>query len=455
MTNLINKFFDKKSFKSIMILAWPLILATFSNVIQQCVDKIFLGQYSQEALAACVPAGMLSSVIICFCTGTIIYVSNFIAQFRGAEEYDKIAVILNQGFILSVIFGFICFIFSFSGNFLFETIAKHDADLVALELAYFRPTLIYAVVTMFGCCILSFFIGIEKIHVILYAIIILTITNTILDYILIFGKFGFREMGIAGAAYATIIAYSLGSLFLAFILFSHKYNKIYKTRTKIRFDFKIFRKLIRYGMPSGIQATMNFIIWTIFIMIIGKFTVAELAASNIVLQLDQVGIMPVLGMGCAVSILIANELGKEEKKSLNMLIRTAVFLTTVYNFIVVLFFILFPRLLILPFTDITNPNEELIRIAVTLLKILSVYVVFDGCVNILLSVLKGAGDTVFIMWTMFISGIIFIICPAFIALKINNLYFAWWGACSYIIVLFMIFMIRVKQGEWKKIKIIA
>ncbi|MBQ0104567.1 MAG: MATE family efflux transporter, partial [Armatimonadetes bacterium] len=66
---MIEKFFDKKSFKSIMILAWPLILATCSNVIQQFVDKVFLGQYSQDALAACLPAGMVSGLIIYFFIG--------------------------------------------------------------------------------------------------------------------------------------------------------------------------------------------------------------------------------------------------------------------------------------------------------------------------------------------------------------------------------------------------
>lgn len=452
---MLSKFLDKKSFKSIMVLAWPLILATCSNVIQQFIDKIFLGQYSQDALAACVPAGMVACVVTCFFTGTISYVSNFIAQFRGAKEYDKIPVILNQGLILALLFGVICFFFSFADSFIFEDIARHNFNLVKLEIQYFRPMLYFAVVTMLFCWVSSFFIGIEKSDVILYANIITTVFNIILDYILIFGKFGFNEMGLAGAAYATIIASAVGCFYLICILFSNKYNVIYKTRAKIKFDYKNFRKLIHYGLPSGVQMTMDFLIWTIFIMIIGKFTVAELAASNIAFQVDQIAFMPVIGVGAAVSILIANELGKEEQKSLNMIIRTAVSLSTVYNFFVVLFFVLFPRILILPFTDITSPDEELIRIASVLLKILSVYIIFDGCGIILSSVLRGAGDTVFIMWTMFLSGIILIICPAVIALKINSLYFAWWGACSYIICISVIFFFRVRYGKWKKIRIIA
>ncbi|MBQ0104813.1 MAG: MATE family efflux transporter, partial [Armatimonadetes bacterium] len=295
---------------------------------------------------------------------------------------------------------------------------------------------------------------IEKTHVILYAIIILTITNIILDYVLIFGKFGFKEMGLEGAAYATITAYTLACLFLICNLFFGKYKEAYKVQIKIKFDYINFKKLIKYGVPSGIQVTVNSLIWTIFIMIIGKFSITQLVASNIVLQLDQIAVMPVIGVGSAASILIANELGKAEKKSLNMIVRTGVSISIIYNFIVCLLFIFIPEILILPFTDINNPDEKLIHITVNILKILALYVIFDGWGNILSSVLKGAGDTVFIMWTIFICGVIFIICPALTAIKINSLYCAWWGAFSYIIVICMIFMIRVKQGKWKKIKII-
>ena len=454
-TFLTSSFFDKKSFKSIMVLAWPLILATCSNVIQQFVDKMFLGHYSQDALAACVPAGMVSCAITVFFTGTVSYVSNFIAQFRGAKEYDKIPIILNQGFILSVVFGIICFFLGFAGNFLFETVAKHNADLVALELEYFRPLLYFAFLGMLFCWVSSFFIGIEKSDYILYANIIATVVNIILDYIFIFGKFGCPEMGLGGAAYATMIASAFGCIFLIIILFSRKYNEIYNTRSKIKFEYNSFKKLVHYGMPSGVQITMDFLIWTVFILIIGKFSIAELAASNIAFQVDQIAFMPIIGVGAAVSILIANELGKEEQKSLGLIISTAVIIATLYNFLIVLLFLFLPKMLIMPFIDFSSSNSELIKISVILLKILSVYIVFDGCGIIFSSVLRGSGDTMFIMWTMFISGLFLIIGPAIISLKINNIYFAWCGACAYIICLSIIFFFRVKNGKWKKIKIIS
>lgn len=452
---MLNNFIDKNSFKTIINLAWPLILATCSNVIQQYVDKIFLAQYSQDALAAVVPAGMVTCVVTCFFTGIIGYVSNFIAQYRGAKEYENVPIIMNQTFFLSLIFSVICFFFCFAGKFLFIDLAKHDLALAELEIQYFKPLLYMAFVPIFLTGVSCFFIGIEKSNIILYANIITTVINIIFDYIFIFGKFGITEMGITGAAYATALGQFVGCVFLFIFYFSDKYNREYKTRCRFFIDIKNIRKMVHYGVPSGIQMTLDFLIWTIFILILGKFSVLELAASNIAFQVDQIAFMPVLGVGAAVSILVANGLGKKDKMSLSMIIRTSMFMAAIYNLIIAVLFLFVPLVLILPFTDITNPDKELIDICIILLRLLAVYVIADGFNIIFLSVLRGAGDTVFIMYVMFVCGILLIIIPAYISIKINNLYFAWYGVISYIFALCIIFLIRVKQGKWKKIKIIA
>ncbi|MBQ0104568.1 MAG: hypothetical protein KBT47_00850, partial [Armatimonadetes bacterium] len=244
-------------------------------------------------------------------------------------------------------------------------------------------------------------------------------------------------------------------IFLFILYFSEKYNKEYNTKSRFFIDLKNIKKLIHYGVPSGIQMTLDFLIWTIFVLILGQFSVVELAASNIAFQVDQIAFMPVLGVGAAVSILIANELGKENRMSLSMIIRTSMTMSAVYNILIAVFFIFMPIVLIMPFTNMKNPDRELIDICIILLRILAIYVVADGFNIILLSVLRGAGDTVFIMYIMLICGALILILPAYYAIKINNLLLAWYGVVAYIFALCVIFLIRVKQGKWKTIKIIA
>lgn len=452
---MLNKLFDKDSFIKIMALAWPLILVTCNNVIQQFVDKIFLAHYSQEALAAVMPSGMFIGVIVCLFAGTVSYVSNFVAQYRGSNRIEQISKIVNQGIFISIIFGIICFFFCFAGNFIFFKLAKHDPIIAQLEVDYFKPMIYFAFLPIIMSAYSSFFTGIEKPKIILWANILVTICNIFFDYVFIFGKFGFPEMGVAGAGWATQTGTALGLIFLILVYYSKKYRQEYNTCIKWKLNFNLIKKLLRYGVPSGFQITMDFLVWTIFIFFIGRLSIVELAASNIAFQIDSIAFMPILGVGTAVSILIANELGKKEQKSMGNIIKSALFMSACFDLCVIIFFVFLPKLLISPFIDFSNPDQELISISVILLRILSVYVILDAFNIILSAVLRGAGDTMFIMWSMFILGLLFIITPSYIATIVKNLYLAWYGVVVYIFVLCITFIIRVKQGKWKKIKITA
>lgn len=452
---MTNIFYDKVSCKNILALAWPLILVTCSNVIQQFVDKIFLAHYSQEALAAVMPSGMFIGVIVCLFTGTVSYVANFVAQYRGSNNIEKIPRIVNQAIFVSIIFGIICFFFCFAGHFIFFKLAKHDPVIAQLEVDYFKPMIYFAFLPIVMSAYSSFFTGIEKPKIILWINIIITVFNIFFDYVFIFGKFGCKEMGVAGAGWATQTGTGLGLLCLILVYYSKKYREEYNTCIKWKLELNLIKKLFRYGIPSGFQVTMDFLVWTIFIFFIGRLSIVELAASNIAFQVDQIAFMPILGVGTAVSILIANELGKKEQKSMGNIIKSAMFMSGCFDVLVIILFVFLPKLLISPFIDFSNPDQDLIEISVILLRILSIYVVVDAFGIILASVLRGAGDTMFIMWSMFILGVIFIITPSYIATIVKNLYLAWGGVVVYIFMLCIVFIIRVKQGKWKKIKITA
>ncbi|MBQ7256863.1 MAG: MATE family efflux transporter [Abditibacteriota bacterium] len=451
----ISNIFDKSSCKAILTLAWPLILSTCSNVIQQFVDKIFLAQYSQEALAAVMPAGMLVGAVVCFFTGTVGYVSNFIAQYRGAHSKHEIPVMINQALIVSLVFGLVVALFSLFPEFIFVTVAKHDLSLAYLETEYFKPMIYCAFLPICMSSIAGFFVGIEKSHVILWVSVVCTVFNIIFDYIFIFGKFGVPEMGVAGAAWATQIATALACVIFFVLYYSKYYHNEYNTRIKWKIRYDLIKKLFYYGVPSGIQITMDLLIWTMFILLIGRMSVVELAATNIAFQVDSIAFMPILGIGTAVSILVANELGKEDKKSLGATIKNALLISAVIDFVVLILFLTIPKILIRPFINTAEPDLELIQISVNLLRICSIYIFVDGFGIILASVLRGAGDTLFIMWTMFICGIFIIVLPAYYATVIHNVYFGWFGCLTYLFVICFIFYLRVKAGKWKKIKIIA
>jgi len=451
----VKNFFSWDSYKVILAIAWPLILSTCSNTIQQFVDKIFLSQYSVESMAAAMPSGMLVMGIIGFFSGTLGYVSTFVAQYSGAKEKDKIAVFVMQGIILSVLFALISLLIIPYSKTIFVDIAKHSASIAKLEIDYFNTLTYFGFVPICFSAIGSFFIGIAKTKILLWVSIVITLLNVIFDYLLIFGKFGFPEMGIKGAAYATQFATFVGLIILFFIFFSNKYNKEYNTRHAWKINFPMLKRLLRYGAPSGIQMTLEVGIWTLFIFFIGRMSVVNLAATNIAFQINSIAFMPIFGVGTAVSILVANELGKTVKKELGVIIKSAMSLSVFYNLIVGAMFMAFPLIFIKPFIISSGANsQELMDITVVLLRLICAYLIIDGVGIILASVLRGAGDTLFVMATIVINGIIFVVLPGYYATKLNSLYFGWLGVITFVFVIGVIFAFRVKQGNWKKLCII-
>ena len=278
-------------YKELLILSFPLILSTSSWTIQHFVDRLFLSRYSVETIAASLPAGMLNSTIINIFAGTTSFVSTFVAQYYGAERLERIGKITWQGIYFSFIGGLVMLsLIPFAH--LFFAFAGHPPDIAAYETIYFRILCLGSFPAIASSSIAGFFSGRGYTLPVMWISFLQTAINIVLDYAMIFGKWGFPEMGIAGAAIATIIA-----TFIAFIIYLALFlrsDALYAVKKNFRFDLPLFKRLLHFGLPNSIQWFSDTAGFSLFLLFVGRLGVIPLAATNIAFNINTIAFMPMI-----------------------------------------------------------------------------------------------------------------------------------------------------------------
>ncbi|NLG11640.1 MAG: MATE family efflux transporter [Elusimicrobia bacterium] len=442
-------------YKELLILSFPLILSTSSWTIQHFVDRLFLSRYSVETIAASLPAGMLNSTIINIFAGTTSFVSTFVAQYYGAERLERIGKITWQGIYFSFIGGLVMLsLIPFAH--LFFAFAGHPPDIAAYETIYFRILCLGSFPAIASSSIAGFFSGRGYTLPVMWISFLQTAINIVLDYAMIFGKWGFPEMGIAGAAIATIIA-----TFIAFIIYLALFlrsDALYAVKKNFRFDLPLFKRLLHFGLPNSIQWFSDTAGFSLFLLFVGRLGVIPLAATNIAFNINTIAFMPMIGIGMGVSILVGQNLGKNNSSLAEKSTYSGFHITFLYMGLIALFYILFPDTFIKPFIPrvYTGDFTEMYQTAIVLLKFVAFYSIFDTMNIIFASALKGAGDTKYIVKAVTLASVFTLIIPSYVVIVLlkQGIYAAWIIATMYVILLGFIFLFRFLKGSWKKIRVI-
>lgn len=462
MLNKVTSFFKKRwsrenGYKQVLVIAFPLILSTGSWSIQQFVDRMYLSWYSPDALAAAVPTGLLSFTIVSFFLGTSGYANTFVAQYIGAGRSERVGPAMWQGIYIAIIGGLVVASTIFIADLIFDFVG-HDPAVKALEKEYWKYLAIGGFFPIGKAAVSSFFNGRGKTYPVLWASLVGMSINVVLNYILIFGKLGLPEMGIGGAGLATIISELCSFIMLLYMALSGNNNAKFKTISGYRFDKLLFFRLIKFGIPNGIQFSLDILAFSIFILLIGRLGTPELAASNIALNISMLSFMPMIGMGITVSILVGQSLGGNRPDMAKRATFSALQMASLYMGSIAFLYVIVPQLFIYPFSAQADLVEfqEIKILAITVLKFLAAWTLLDSVAIVISSALKGAGDTRFIMFAMLGISITFLILPTYIALEVFDLGLtaAWSAGLAYMISLAVAYGLRYKMGKWTSMKVI-
>ena len=283
--------------------------------------------------------------------------------------------------------------------------------------------------------------------------------NVVLNYLMIFGVGPFPELGIAGAGWATVIGSWLCPTIFAFIYFTGSVNREFRTWKNLRFNPWLFKRMLRFGFPSGVHWFLDVAAFTVFVLLVGRMGAIAHIASNIALSINLVAFMPMIGMGIAASILVGQYLGRNEPEHAERVGWLAMKIGITYILVIGLSFVLFPKFYIDIFdgeSAATVSYEELLFTVRILMIMLAIWGAADATAIVLSGCLKGAGDTHFVMyfqssvaWGVLVLGQLVIV----LWLKLN-IFFSWAWTVLYILILGVGYFWRFKNGKWKTIDLL-
>jgi MATE family multidrug resistance protein len=449
-------------YREVFALALPLILSTGSYSIQHFIDRVFLGRYSEEALAAALPSGHMGWTLVSFFVGTAVYVNTFVAQYDGARRPDRIGRAVWQAIYFSLGAGVLIGVLGpLVAGPLFRW-ARHEPAVRDLEIMNFRIFCYGGIFPVMGAALSSFFSGRGRTWPIMWVSLLVTSLNAVLGYAWIFGKWGFPEWGIAGAAWATVTSSAVGTVAYAALFLAPGARREFGTWANRAFDRALFGRLMRFGLPSGLSSVLDMFAFGLFVLFIGRLGMRELAASNMAFQVNLLAFLPVTGIGTAVATLVGRSLGREHPELAVRSTWSAFAIATAYMAVMCVLYVATPQW----FTDFftgsgsSDPAKSaaLRATAIVLLRFVAAYSIFDATVVTFSSALRGAGDTRFVMCFTLGMGYTFMVLPAWIISTFRprgaGLLTAWTSLTIFVFLLSMGFLARFLQGRWKTMRVI-
>lgn len=375
--------------KHLIAFSSPLLLGNVFQALYNTVDSIWVGQFlGPEALGAVSVSFPITFVLISMVMGITMATSVLVSQYAGAKDTDMISKTINNSFFLlgiaAVVFTGLGLIFSRKVLIFLNT----PKDILGYAVEYLNIYLLGLVFTFGYNVISSVLNGLGDSKTPVKFLIIATITNIILDPLLIFGFGFFPKMGIAGAALATILSQAL-SFFLAFRFLIKSNHLIKPDFRNFKLDRELVWKLIKIGLPAGMQqivVSMGLTMMTGIINLFGSNAVAAFGATS---KLDQFAHMPAMSLGLATSALTGQNLGAQKHERVKEVFKWGNILAASITAVIVILIMAFPRAILRTFTS----APHVLDIGSRYLRIVGISYIPFSLMFVTNGILRGAGDT--------------------------------------------------------------
>ncbi len=442
--------------RELLALALPLVVSQSFMTVQVFVDTILLAWHDPREMAASFPAVMWYWLAFGLLQVTAGYVSTFVAQYTGAGRPERVGPAVWQGIHFAAIAG-IGFLFFIPIVPQVIAVGGHTSALQTLEVIYLRCLCFAALPMLVMAAINGFFSGRGQTWTVLGIEAAGTAVNVALALVMIFGRAGFPEWGIAGAGWATVIG-SWTSAVLALVLFLRRpYRREFQTLNGWHLEKDLFGRLMKYGGPAGAQVFLDVLMFNLFVQLVGRLGEAATGATTLAVRLNMVAFLPMMGMGQAVAILVGQRLGANRPDLAERSAYTGLAWTFAYMCGVAALYLLFPRALVAAFEGDRDPENfaAVAAIVPTLLAYVAIYSLADA-VNVTFSfALRGAGDTRFVSLLTFALAWPIMVVPTYVVVANGgSIYAAWIFATAHIVAMAVCFFWRFRSGKWKTMRVI-
>jgi len=436
-----------------------MILSQGTETIMLFTDRLFLSKLSLLHMSSAMTGGLASFVVMALFLGITGYVNTLVAHGHGAGKKDHAVFFVGQGMWVAL-FAYPVLVLTIPVIGQLFALVGHAHEQIQLESSYFSVLILGSLFALLRSVFSAYFTGIGKTSQVLAANTIGMIINIPLNIVLIFGFGPIPAMGIIGAALGTLG----GSLTALLILFSGWVSRpevlsLIKEKglaqvLKLRRALMVI--LMRFGAPAGLELFLNVFAFNLFLQLMHAYGEKVGAAVTITFNFDLLAFIPMLGMGIAVSALVGQEQGAQRPGGARKVARMGMRLGLIYAGSMALVFLFGAPWLVSIFVSSTDPAFYEVRsLAETMLRMAAIYTLADAIQVVFGGVLRGAGDT---RWVMFFSASVqwlmaFTALVGILWLKLPPLTI-WTCFIIMILVLGTGMILRYKFGGWEKINIL-
>ncbi len=369
-------------------LAYPVIIGQLGIILMGVVDSIMVGHLGSIPLAAASLGNSLIFLILIIGIGSSIVVSPLVAILVGGKRFSECGVYFRQSLLVNIVLSLLMVgIILIGVNFI--KFLEQPPEVSKLAIVYMTIVGFSAIPLMLFQTYKQFIEGLSIMKPAMIISLLANIINAIVNWVLIFGKFGFPELGLAGAAWATLL--SRVFMVIVIMIYVMRNNKFKQYDVTFHFrgiNIPVIKKLLSLGLPSGFQYFFEVGAFTFAVIMIGWIGANELAAHQIAINLASISFMAALGISQAASIRVGNAMG--EQNILN--VRKAGFIAIALGAGIMslsgLTFILLNNFLPTLYIN----DEAVISIASRLLIIAALFQLSDGTQAVGIGVLRGLTD---------------------------------------------------------------
>jgi len=446
---LLHRNFSQRTMLELLRLALPMVVSQGAFAVMIFTDRYFMSQIDPAHMAAALGGGVASFFSFCFFIGLFSYANALVAQYLGAGEAEKCPKVVTQGIIMTVMSAPFLTLITFLVAGIFEGMG-HEPAQVDLERTYYLILMSGVLITLAKVCVSSYFAGIGRTHVVMICDVFGLIINVPLCYVMVFGKLGFPALGIVGAGVSTVVSTVLAFVLFVAFYFAKEHRDKFAVLRSFSLDVKILRRYWRLGFPSGLELFLNVAAFNLFLLMFQSYGVAEGAAAAIVFNWDILSFIPMIGLSVGIISLIGRFVGARDMERVNQVMTAAFAIALAYAAALAVLYSTFRYPLVEVFAPPSGDFAAIRELSAFMMIGLSSYVMASAVIIVSGGILRGAGDTRWLMvasvslhWAMLVAQF-FIIRVFKLGPRVS-----WIAFVALILAIALVYALRLKSARWR------
>ncbi|MCK8482501.1 MATE family efflux transporter [Aliiroseovarius sp. S2029] len=379
-------------FRAVLVLGLPLVASHLAQFAVQIIDTIMLGWYGVEELAAVTLAGTFFFMFLIMGSGPAWALMPMVAEASEARDDVRVRRLTRMSMWFSVGFALLVLPLMWMSAPILRAIGQ-DPDLSLLAQDYLRIAGVGLVPALLVMALKSYLAALEHTRIVLWATVLAAVMNGFINYALIFGNWGAPELGVRGAAIASVLIQIASGLVL--VVYAARLNAEASLFRRLwKPDWEALRQLLRLGIPIGLTTLAEVGMFSASTVVVGLIGTLELAAHGIALQITAAFFMVHLGLSNTATVRAGRALGRRDEASLRRGALAVTLASVVFGGLTVILFLGAPEPMIKLFL---NPSEvrrdEIVALGSVLLIVAALFQFADGAQAIAMGLLRGVQDT--------------------------------------------------------------